>query len=861
MSGAMDVEQYRALWETTSDAVLILDERSRIEFANSALKAMFGYAPDEVVGRGIAMLQPESLREAHERGMARHLATGERRLDWRATEARGLHRDGHEFPIEISFSRSDVGGRIRFAGFIRDISERKRFERLLAGQKRVLETIAGGAPLGEALAAVTRLFEDEFPGTLCTVVLLDAAGRRIARCIGPSLPPAYNAALAGLEIGPEAGSCGTAAWRRELVVSADIATDPRWEPYRALAREHGLASCWSQPIIARDGSVLGTLAMYSRSAREPQARELEAVRATAPLAGIAIERTLAEEEVLRVNERLQLVAKATNDAVWDWDLVTNAIWWNEGYRTLFGYLPQETKPTAESWSDHIHPDERERVLWGIHAVIDTDGQAWSDEYRFQRRDGSWADIYDRGFVVRDASGRAVRMIGAMMDISERKRAEEQLARLAQFDALTGLPNRNLFRDRLGQAIARAHREGWVTAVAFVDLDRFKEINDTLGHGAGDAVLREVGERLRACLREGDTVARLGGDEFTVVLEDVGSLEEAAAVARKMLAAFEAPVALEGKDLFVSGSIGLAAYPEHGSGAEALLQHADTAMYHAKGEGRNALKVYAPTMGAEATERRSVEDGLRLALAREEFVLHYQPIVELAGGTITGVEALLRWQHPEWGLVAPGRFIQVAEQSGLIVPIGSWVLRRACQQAAAWRDAGLPPLGVSVNLSARQFRKAGLAEEVAVALEEAGLDPACLKLEITESLLMDNPEASSALLERLKAMGIRLALDDFGTGYSSLSYLKHFPLDVLKIDQSFVRDLATDPEDAIIVRAMIGLAHSLQLTLTAEGVETAEQLVFLRAHGCERAQGYFFSRPVPAAEIGDLLRRGEPLVAK
>mgnify|MGYP001253631910 CR=1 FL=1 len=861
MDNPVDEPLYRMLWETTSDAVLILDERGRIEFANSALRAVFGYDPAELVGRGIAMLQPEALRDAHRAGMARHLATGEKRLDWRATEARGLHRAGHEFPIEISFSRSDTEGRIRFAGFIRDISERKRFERLLAGQKRVLEAIAGGAPLEDALAAVTRLFEDEFPGTLCTVVLLDAAGGRIARCIGPSVPPAFNAALAGLEIGPEAGSCGAAAWRRETVVSADISSDPRWAPYRPLAREHGLAACWSHPIVARDGRVLGTLAMYSRTTREPHPRELDAMRATAPLAGIAIERTLAEAEMRRVNERLQLVAKATNDAVWDWDLVTDAVWWNEGYRTLFGYRPEETKPTAESWSDHIHPEEKERVLWGIHAVIDTGGQSWSDEYRFRRRDGSWADIYDRGFVVRDATGRATRMIGAMMDISDRKRAEEQLARMAQFDALTGLPNRNLFRDRLGQAIARAHREGWVTAVAFVDLDRFKEINDTLGHAAGDEVLKAVGERLRASLREGDTVARLGGDEFTVILEDVGTLERAAAVARKILAAFEPPIAVDGKDLFISGSIGLAAYPDHGSDAEVLLQHADTAMYHAKGEGRNALKVYAPTMGAEASERRSVEDGLRLALARGEFVLHYQPIVDLAGGAVTGVEALLRWQHPEWGLVAPGRFIQVAEQSGLIVPIGAWVLRRACRQAAAWRDAGVPPVTVSVNLSARQFRKAGLADEIAAALHEAGLEPARLKLEITESLLMDNPQASGALLARLKEMGVTLALDDFGTGYSSLSYLRHFPLDVLKIDQSFVRDLSTDPEDAVIVRAMIGLAHSLQLTLTAEGVETAEQLAFLRAHGCQTAQGYLFSRPLPAAEAEALLRRGAPLGAK
>ncbi|MEX2197913.1 MAG: EAL domain-containing protein [Burkholderiales bacterium] len=444
--------------------------------------------------------------------------------------------------------------------------------------------------------------------------------------------------------------------------------------------------------------------------------------------------------------------------------------------------------------------------------------------------------------------------------SQQLAAEQQLAQLAQYDALTGLPNRALFHDRLGQAIARAHRSERQIAVLFLDLDRFKEINDSFGHEAGDRVLIEAAERMRLHLREGDSVARLGGDEFTVILEDVGDAEQVRAVAQKLLRAFAEPFRIDGQDLFVTLSIGIALHPRDGADAESLLRHADTAMYQAKSDGRDGLKFYTPVMSTAVSERLSLEGRLRQALERGEFVLHYQPIVRLEDGTISSVEALLRWRHPEEGLLPPGRFVGIAEQTGLIVPIGDWVLHEACTHAAQWQAAGLRPLRVAVNLSARQFRKGRMVDAVRSALEAARLDSRWLMLEITESLLMENPEASGKVLQQLKEMGAHMALDDFGTGYSSLAYLKHFPIDVIKIDRSFVRDIVTDVDDAAIVKATIGLATSLGMQTTAEGVEIAEQLAFLRTHGCRFGQGYLFSPPVAEEEFAAMLRQERRLAA-
>jgi diguanylate cyclase (GGDEF)-like protein len=389
-------------------------------------------------------------------------------------------------------------------------------------------------------------------------------------------------------------------------------------------------------------------------------------------------------------------------------------------------------------------------------------------------------------------------------------------------------------------------------VLHLDLDRFKVINDTVGHPIGDRVLKVIAERLNAAVRKGDTVARLGGDEFVVALADLAEVHDVPRVAEKLIAALHPPVVIDGREYFVTASIGVSLHPWDGDDAETLLRNADVAMYRAKEKGKNNFQFYSPAMNAEAPRRLAIETDLRRALERREFLLHYQPKVDLATGRVAGMEALLRWQHPKQGLISPLDFIPLLEETGLIVPVGEWVLRSACAQNRSWQEAGLAPLRVAVNLSARQFKQPGLVEMVGEVLAEVGLDPGLLELELTESILLEHTEESLATLRRFHDMGIHLALDDFGTGYSSLSYLKRFPIDSLKIDRSFIHDVTTNPDDATIARTVIAMAHNLRMTAVAEGVETREQLEFLRSHECDQMQGYYFSRPLAAEAFAQLL---------
>lgn len=468
----------------------------------------------------------------------------------------------------------------------------------------------------------------------------------------------------------------------------------------------------------------------------------------------------------------------------------------------------------------------------------------------RRKDGSrlFVDISSR--VLNLDHGRFVQAI--LRDISKRKETEKRLHYLAYYDDLTDLPNRTLFTDRLCQAIAATGRHQKLVGVMFMDLDHFKNVNDTLGHEVGDTLLRAVAARLKACFRESDTVSHFGGDEFAVVLTDISNTDDAALIAKKILKAFVAPFEIDGNELFVTFSIGITLYPIDDDNSLDLLRNADAAMYHAKAKGRGNFQFYSAELTYRAQKRMALETGLRHALERAEFVLHYQPQVDLKTGQIVGVEALIRWEQPGKGMMSPAEFIPVAEASGLIVPIGEWVLRTACAQAKAWQDQGLPKLLMAVNLSSRQFVRGHLVELVSTVLQETGLSPQCLELEITESILMDGTDSAVlSTLNEFKHMGITLAIDDFGTGYSSLSYLKRFPVDKLKIDQSFVRGITHNPEDASVVQAIIAMAHSLRLTVIAEGVETEEQHDHLHYHDCDQMQGYFFSRPLPAEHIPEL----------
>ena len=620
--------------------------------------------------------------------------------------------------------RDANGTVIGMVGTARDITERKRSESLHVGQAHLLKMIALGAPLVEVFSSLILLIEAHVPDVTGSILLLTPDGRHLVNGAAPNLDPAYCALVDGIEIGPAAGSCGTAIWRSEPVIVADIETDPLWAAYRALAAPFGFRACWSSPILSYQGKALGTFALYSQKPGEPTAECLKLVGMATHIAGIAI---------------------------------------------------------------------------------------------------------------------------------ERKEAEDSIQFMAHHDTLTGLPNRSMLDERVASAIEAADDGGGAMTLAFIDLDNFKLVNDSLGHHAGDELLKIVAARMLKCVRPSDSIVRLGGDEFVVLIS--GALRRGETVEDRLNAVRQSiaePVMIEGRSFQVTASMGVAAYPEHGRNVTELLARADAAMYRAKEIGRDAMQVFTAELANRAHEKLVRQEELRRALARSELFLQYQPQMDLTTGRIFAVEALIRWRHPERGLVPPGDFIPLAEETGLIGPIGDWTLRAACRQNKAWQVSGLPPIVVSVNVSARQFQEKDWVERVAEALEESGLEARYLELELTESMIMEDVQQAVETMHRLEELGVHLDIDDFGTGYSSLSALKRFPVDRLKIDRSFVKDLPADTDDAAIARAVISLAHSLQLRVIAEGVETREQIDFLRAAGCDEIQGYYLSRPIDARALQAIL---------
>lgn len=474
--------------------------------------------------------------------------------------------------------------------------------------------------------------------------------------------------------------------------------------------------------------------------------------------------------------------------------------------------------------------------------------------RNYRKDGSlfWNELHIAP--VHDlAGGTTTHFVSIINDISERVRYQHALEYQANHDSLTGLANRNLLNDRIEQAIAWAKRNGHVLGVMLLDLDHFKLINDASGHGAGDALLKEVAHRLMACVRETDTVARLGGDEFVIILTDLPQPDDVDQIAEKILSALSRPTEIAGRDVFVTASIGVSLYPRDGDHGEILLRYADMAMYRVKEHGRNSVRQFVPEMGSTAISRLDMEGAMRRGLERGEFVLHYQPKIDLATQHVVGAEALIRWQHPQIGLIHPIEFIRLAEDTGLILPLGEWVLAEACKQQVLWRQQGLQPLKIAINMSARQFRHDALAERIAAIFASTGADPANVILELTESMVMHDVDSTLLTLRALKKLGVSLSLDDFGTGYSSLSYLRRFPIDELKIDRSFINDIHTNPDDAAIAGAIIAMAHSLGLSVVAEGVENKEQAALLTRLGCNQVQGYYYARPLTVAGFANRLR--------
>jgi diguanylate cyclase (GGDEF)-like protein/PAS domain S-box-containing protein len=587
-------------------------------------------------------------------------------------------------------------------------------------------------------------------------------------------------------------------------------------------------------------------------------RHLDAYSLSRALSNV-MERQAAQTALFLEKERAQVTLDSIGDAVLSTDTLGNVTYLNVVAERMTGWLRHEAvgRPLASVFRI-IDGDTREAATNPIERALRLNKTVnLTPNCTLVRRDGLESSIEDSAAPIHNADGEVIGAVIVFHDVSAARAAAMHLEHLAQHDGLTDLANRTLLIDRLTQTIALARRHRSQFAVLFLDLDRFKHVNDSLGHAIGDQLLRSVAARLLAAVRSSDSVSRLGGDEFVIVLSEVDQEEDATLGAQKILTAVTAPHRIVHHDLHVTASIGVSLYPHDGCDPETLITSADTAMYQAKENGRNNYQFFGPEMNVRAAARRVLEGGLRLAARRNEFLLLYQPKVDLQTETIIGAEALIRWPHPTRGLIPPAQFIPVAEDCGLIGSIGQWVLREACRQARAWMDAGLPRVPVAVNISAIEFRDPHFLESLRTILSETRLEPQYLELELTESVLMDNAESSASVLQGIKDMGVQLAIDDFGTGYSSLSYLQQFPIDALKIDRSFVQEITRDSSGTPIVSAVISMGRSLQRRVIAEGVETQEQLAFLRREHCGEGQGFYFSPPVTPKQFAELLTSGIP----
>jgi diguanylate cyclase (GGDEF)-like protein/PAS domain S-box-containing protein len=571
----------------------------------------------------------------------------------------------------------------------------------------------------------------------------------------------------------------------------------------------------------------------------------------------AVERKMMEDALFVEKERAEVTLKCIGDAVVCTDTSGNITFLNLVAEKMTGWARHEaTGRTMAEVCQILDVTSRETIPNPMEMAVGENRTIHlPPNCILVRRDGFETPIEDCASPIHDREGQATGAVVVFRDVSEARAMALEMIHSAHHDFLTGLPNRMLLSDRVNQVIALAQRHGKKVAVLFLDLDGFKHINDSLGHAVGDKLLQSIAECLVDCVRGSDTVSRQGGDEFVVLLSEVEHSEDAAITARRMLHAVAEVHPVGQHDLHITTSIGLSVFPDDGLDAETLIKNADTAMYQAKENGRQSFQFFKPAMNVRAVERQSIEEALRTALERDELALHYQPKINLRTGAITGAEALIRWTHPTRGPVSPGQFIPVAEDCGLILPIGNWVLREACRQATAWLEAGLPLASIAVNISAMEFRHETFLEGIFAALEDTRLNPKFLELELTESVLMKRAESAASVLQTLRASGVQLAIDDFGTGFSSLSYLRKFPIDALKIDQSFVRQISTAPDETTIVTAIISMGRSLNLRVIAEGVETQEELSFLQAHQCDEAQGYYFGRPVHPEQFAKLLETG------
>ena len=704
-----------------------------------------------------------------------------------------------------------------------------------------------GGDYRDIIGRVCILEEKLLPNSVGSVMLMDWASNTLNVFSAPNVPPEAVSRLNGLRPGPGGGSCGNVIYRRQPQFVSDTSSDDRWCDLRSLAVDFNLCACWSVPIRTTDGNIVGTFALSSFEHRSPSPFHLKILEIGSSIIGIVLERNRSQEAL----KLYQMVFEGTQEGVLITDANNRILLVNESFVRTFGYERDElTGLSPTVLASGKHDADFYKSMWqSINLFGSWYGEIWN-----RRKNGEifpeWLSIS----AVSDGNGNITHYIGIFTEITDRKDAEERIQYLSSHDVLTGLPTRMLFRDRLDTAITLSGTKGAKVGLLHLNLDNFKFLNDSLGHAAGDQILTQVAARLRQCVRKIDAVCRHGGDEFLIALADMADADAISALVVKVLEEIAQPLSVDGRSLSLTCSIGVAVYPDDSDDVENLLKCADKAMFHAKESGRNTYRFFTEQFNIDSMAYIRIAQGLRDALAQGQFQIHYQPQIDLTTSRVSGVEALIRWNHPTEGLILPGNFIEVAEQTGLIVDMGEWVLGEACRQAMEWRRAGLPPVVMAVNLSGVQFRRGNVEQSVRFALEQSGLPPEFLELELTESVLLNDTDAMLERVNRLKDMGLGLSIDDFGTGYSSLAYLKRFKIDRLKIDRSFVTGIASNPNDAAIVKAIIQMARTLNLKTVAEGVDNSKVLEILRDCLCDAVQGYLLCRPEPAEQIAALLGR-------
>jgi diguanylate cyclase (GGDEF)-like protein/PAS domain S-box-containing protein len=827
-----------ALLQNASEGIHILDLNGYVIEVSDAFCTMLGYQRQEMLGMHISQWNAVFSQQDIQSRLCQH-----NNMDSRTQfETRYRRKDGSVFDVEISACKLKLDSKPILFFSSRDISERKHADQYEQFRSHILEMLAYGKPLEMIFNAILNSVEKLNPGMLCSILLLDTTGEYFSKVFAPNLPESYNNAIKGLKIGIGIGSCGTAAASGERVIVEDIASHPYWANYTQIASQANLGSCWSQPIRSSTWQVLGTFAIYHHLVRCPNKTELLLIEQLAHLVSIAIERMHSEE-------KLYLAASVfthAREGIMITELDGTIIEINAAFTSITGYSRSEALGNKPSLlSSGRHNKEFYAAFW--NSLIENNH--WFGEIWNRRKNG---EIYPQMLTisaVADTQQQAKHYVALFSDITAYKEHEQQLEQIAHYDALTNLPNRLLLADRLQQGIIQAQRHQQLLAVIYLDLDGFKSINDKHGHDVGDLVLLETANRMRHSLRDTDTLARLGGDEFVVVMLDLTDLSSSIPMLNRLISAVDQPLLIGELTLHLTASLGVTFYPQVDDvDADHLLRQADQAMYHAKLTGKNRYHLFDATQDSNIRGQHESIAHIRHALKANQFVLHYQPKANMRSGKIIGAEALIRWQHPERGLLAPGIFLPVIENHPLSIEIDEWVIDQALTQMEIWKSTGLE-IAVSVNIGAQQLQHPRFVDKLREILAKHPIiSPKYLELEVLETSALEDITHVSQIIATCRSLGVSFALDDFGTGYSSLTYLKRLPVSILKIDQSFVRDMLDDPDDLSILEGVIGLSRAFHRQIIAEGVETVEHGELLLQIGCELGQGYGIARPMPAEQL-------------